>query len=73
MPCEDGPQMPAEAAACNGEVAAAAPDLQREMARCRAEIAAVEGCCALDTRTSQGLCLALADWSEELRILEGRT
>ena len=29
--------------------------------------------CAVATRTSHGLCLALSDWSAELRILEGRS
>ncbi len=73
MPCEDGPQMPAEAAAYNDEVAAAAQDLQREMARCRAEICQAERLLRAGHPDVQGLCLALADWSEELRILEGRT
>ena len=73
MPREDGPQMPAEAAACNDEVAAAAPDLQREMARCRAEIAAVEALLRAGHPDVAGLCLALSDWSAELRILERRT
>ena len=73
MPREDGPQMPAEAAACNGEVKAAAPDLQREMARCRTEIAAVEALLRAGHPDVAGLCLALSDWSAELRILERRT
>jgi len=62
--------VPAEAAACNDEVAAAAPDLQREMARCRTEIAAVEALLRGGHTDVQGLCLALSDWSAELRILE---
>ena len=62
--------MPAEAAACNGEVEAAAPDLQRETARCRAEIAAVEALLRGGHPDVAGLCLALSDWSAELRILE---
>ena len=43
MPCEDGAQVHVEAAANadSGEVAEAS-DLQREIARCRTEIAAVE-------------------------------
>ena len=62
--------MPAEAAACNGEEAGPAPDLQREMARCRAEIAAVEALLRAGHPDVDGLCMALADWSAELRILE---
>ena len=72
MPCEDGPQMPAEAA-CNGEVEGAAPDFQREMARCRIEIAAAEALLRAGHPDIAGLCLALSDWSAELRILERGT
>ena len=73
MPCEDGAQMPAETADGTDEVAAATPDLQREMARCRAEIAAVEALLRGGHPDVAGLCLALSDWSAELRILERRT
>jgi hypothetical protein len=62
--------MPAEATACNGEVKAATPDLQREMAQCRAEVAAVEALLRAGHPDVAGLCLALSDWSAELRILE---
>jgi hypothetical protein len=62
--------MPAEAAACSEEVAGAAPDLQREMVRCRTEIAAVEALLRGGHPDVAGLCLALSDWSAELRILE---
>ena len=74
MPCEDGPQMPAEAAACNDEVAAAAaPDLQREMARCRTEIAAVEALLtggAIDSHTTYfETVAAMAFWLfRELKV-----
>jgi hypothetical protein len=65
--------MPAEAAACDGELEVEASDLQREMARCRTEIAAVEALLRAGHPDVEGLCLALADWSAELRILEGQT
>jgi hypothetical protein len=41
------------------------------MERCRREIAAIEDQLCAGRPDVQGLCLALADWSAELRILEG--
>jgi hypothetical protein len=58
------------------EVETAAPDVQRKMARCRTEIAAVIALLQTGHPDVEGLCLALADWSAQLRILEkdpGRT
>jgi hypothetical protein len=40
------------------------------MERCRREIAAIEEQLRAGHPDVQGLCLALADWSAELRILE---
>ncbi len=40
------------------------------MERCRREIAAIEDQLRAGHPDLQGLCLALADWSAELRILE---
>ncbi len=45
---------------------------QREMDRCRREIEAAEHQLRTGHPDVAGLCLALADWSMELRILEGR-
>ena len=45
---------------------------QREMDRCRREIEVVEAALRAGHSDVAGLCLALADWSMELRILEGR-
>jgi hypothetical protein len=39
--------------------------------RCRAEIAAIEALLLAGHPDVEGLCLALSDWSAELRILEG--
>ena len=41
------------------------------MDRCQAEIAAVEAQIRAGHPDLQGLCLALADWSAELRLLRG--
>ncbi len=41
------------------------------MERCRREIAAIETEIVAGNPDVQGLCLALSDWSTELRILEG--
>lgn len=49
-----------------------ANELQREIDRCHAEIAEVERLLRAGHPDVEGLCLALADWSAELRILEGR-
>jgi hypothetical protein len=40
------------------------------MERCRREIAAIEDQLRAGHPDVEGLCLALADWSAELRILE---
>ena len=40
------------------------------MDRCRREIAAIEAEILAGNPDLQGLCLALSDWSEELRILQ---
>jgi len=45
--------------------------LQHDIDRCRQEIAAAETALRAGHPDVQGLCLALADWSMELRILEG--
>ena len=42
---------------------------QREVDRCRDEIAAAEALLLAGHPDVEGLCLALADWSAELRIL----
>jgi hypothetical protein len=41
------------------------------VARCRAEIAAIEAQIRAGHPDLQGLCLALADWHAELRLLRG--
>ena len=38
--------------------------------RCRREIAAIEGQILAGNPDLHGLCLALSDWSAELRILQ---
>ena len=43
--------------------------LQRDIDRCRREIAAVKALLRAGHPDVQGLCLALADWSAELRAL----
>ena len=43
---------------------------QREIARCRREIEAMRAELLAGNPDVEGLCLALADWSEELRLLE---
>ena len=40
------------------------------MERCRREIAAIEAELLAGNPDVQGLCLALSDWSAELRILQ---
>jgi hypothetical protein len=42
----------------------------REIERCRREIAAIEAELPSGNPDIEGLCLAFADWSAELRILE---
>ena len=46
---------------------------QREIDRCRAEIFEAESLLRAGHPDVEGLCLALADWSAELRILEEQT
>jgi hypothetical protein len=41
------------------------------MERCRLEIAAIEAQLLAGHPDVQGLCRALADWSAELRLIEG--
>ena len=41
-----------------------------DIERCRREIAAIEAELFAGNPDVEGLCLALADWSAELRILE---
>lgn len=43
---------------------------QRDVDRCRAEIAATESLLLAGHPDVEGLCMALADWSAELKILE---
>ncbi|MGC8761990.1 MAG: hypothetical protein ACP5VC_18715 [Bryobacteraceae bacterium] len=45
-------------------------EYRREIERCRREIAEVERLLRTGHPDVAGLCLALADWSAELRILE---
>ena len=47
------------------------PQWRREVARCRAEIAAIEALLLGGHPDIEGLCMALSDWSAEVRILEG--
>ena len=46
---------------------------RREVDRCRAEIASAERLLRSGHPDVAGLCLALSDWSAELKILEGRS
>lgn len=46
------------------------PSFQREIERCRREIAAVEAELLAGNPDVAGLCLALSDWNAELRILQ---
>jgi hypothetical protein len=41
-----------------------------EIERCRREVAAIEAELRAGNLDVEGLCLALTDWSEELRILQ---
>lgn len=41
-----------------------------EIERCRREVAAIEAELRAGNPDVQGLCLALSDWSAELRILQ---
>jgi hypothetical protein len=44
--------------------------MNREIDRCRREVAAIEAELLASNPDVEGLCLALADWSAELRILK---
>ena len=46
---------------------------QREIDRCRAEVSELKALLRAGHPDVEGLCLALADWSAELRTLEGQT
>ena len=56
------------------ELSATSPErearLQREIERCQAEIATAERLLRNGHPDLEGLCLALADWSAELQLLE---
>jgi hypothetical protein len=43
---------------------------QREVDRCHAQIADIEALLLAGHPDVEGLCLALSDWSTELRIIE---
>jgi len=45
-------------------------ECQREIERCRGEIAAIQAELHAGNPDVEGLCMALADWSAELRALE---
>jgi hypothetical protein len=45
-------------------------EYRREIERCRREIAAIRAELLAGNPDVEGLCLALADWNAELRILE---
>jgi hypothetical protein len=45
--------------------------MDREIERCRREIAAIEAELLAGNPDVAGLCLALSDWWAELKILEG--
>ena len=44
--------------------------MQSEIDRCRKEISEIEALIMSGHPDLEGLCLALADWSQELRILQ---
>jgi wobble nucleotide-excising tRNase len=46
-----------------------ASQLQKEIERCEQEIAEIEALLGSGNPDVEGLCLALADWSAELRLL----
>ena len=47
--------------------------MNREIERCRAEVAAIEAELLAGNPDVEGLVLALADWSSELSILQRRS
>jgi hypothetical protein len=52
------------------QVRSGADELTVAIERCRREIAEIETLILAGHPDVQGLCLALSDWSEELRLLE---
>ncbi len=56
----------------SAKLLASASQRQREIDRCRAEMTEAERLLRAGHPDVEGLCLALADWSAEFRILEGR-
>jgi hypothetical protein len=54
-----------------GELDLHATDVARAIERCRAEIAAIEALLLAGHPDIEGLCMALSDWSAELRLIEG--
>jgi hypothetical protein len=70
---EDGPQVPAETAVSrSAEVGSPEPGIQRDIERCQREVREIEDALRGGHPDIAGLCLALADWSTELRIIQGR-
>jgi len=45
-------------------------ELEAAIERCRREIAEIEALILAGHRDVQGLCMALSDWSAELRLIE---
>ena len=45
---------------------------EQQLERCRREIAAIEAEIRAGNPDLQGLCLALSDWSAELRLLQNK-
>jgi len=50
---------------------AAGAELEREVARCQRELSEAERLLRAGHPAIAGLCLALHDWAQELRILNG--
>jgi hypothetical protein len=48
-----------------------AEEVERAIERCHAEITAIEVLLLAGHPDVEGLCMALADWSVELRLIEG--
>jgi hypothetical protein len=70
---DKGPQVPAETTVPrSAEIGNPEPNVEHHIDRCRAEIASAERSLRSGHPDIAGLCLALADWSTELRIIEGR-
>jgi hypothetical protein len=45
-------------------------NVREEIERCRREIVGIEALIRAGHADLEGLCMALSDWSEELRLLE---